>query len=135
MWAVYVINLYVSDGFSEYTNIPHFVMRIPLPVDEEAFESGEDDGAGRLTLPYLAIDGMSLGPLDSAWPLNACNCRRSVICEIEGAWESEGVGRYERLGLRMHTLRWLAGWLSACAELAECRHIGHPPRTKSGVPT
>lgn len=62
MWAVYVIDMYVCDGFPEYSNVPRSSLRIQLPCDEESYASNCGYDAGTLMLPEIDTGQFLLRP-------------------------------------------------------------------------
>lgn len=55
MWAVCLIDMYVADGFAEYSTVPLSAVRIELPCDEEAFDSGQSYDTGHLDLTTFEV--------------------------------------------------------------------------------
>ncbi|RSH92684.1 hypothetical protein EHS25_008129 [Saitozyma podzolica] len=47
--------MYVADGFAEYSTVPLSAVRIELPCDEEAFDSGQSYDTGHLDLTTFEV--------------------------------------------------------------------------------
>lgn len=56
MWAVQILDMYISDGFPEFSSIPASIMMIELPCDEAAYASGDLYNAGQLCMPGFDVD-------------------------------------------------------------------------------